>query len=115
MAALSRMTNGGLDRIVEAKDASPEEFAVKLCNSGVMAAPWPLMSELLGLVKNDNAKGEYYLTDLVGLARDRGLAAKAVPCLEDDVLGVNSRVQLAEAEAVFSHVDALKRWKKALA
>ncbi len=93
--------DGGLDRIVEAKDASPEEYAVKLCNSGVMAAPWPLMSELLGEVKNDNAKGEYYLTDLVGLARARGLKAHATPCREDHVLGVNSRVQLAEAEAVF--------------
>lgn len=93
--------DGGLDRIVEAKDASPEEYAVTLCNSGVMAAPWPLMSELLGEVKNDNAKGEYYLTDLVGLARERSLKAAAVACKEDDVLGVNSRVQLAEAETVF--------------
>ncbi len=93
--------DGGLDRIVEAKDASPEEYAVRLCNSGVMAAPWPLMEELLGEVKNDNAKGEYYLTDLVGLARKRSLKAAAVSCREDDVLGVNSRVQLAEAEAVF--------------
>ncbi len=93
--------DGGLDRIVEAKDASPEEYAVRLCNSGVMAAPWPLMEELLGEVKNDNAKGEYYLTDLVGLARGRSLKAAAVPCNEDDVLGVNSRVQLAEAETVF--------------
>lgn len=93
--------SGGLDRIVEAKDATPEEYAVRLCNSGVMAAPWPLMSELLAEVKNDNAKGEYYLTDLVGLARGRNLKASAVSCLEEDVLGVNSRVQLAEAETVF--------------
>lgn len=93
--------DGGLDRIVEAKDASREEYAVRLCNSGVMAAPWPLMAELLGEVGNDNAKGEYYLTDLISLARGRGLAASAVACQESDVLGVNSRVQLAEAEAVF--------------
>lgn len=92
---------GGLDRIVEAKDASPEEYEVRLCNSGVMAAPWPLMEELLTFVDNNNAKGEYYLTDLVGLARQRDLKAAAVPCSEKDVLGVNSRVQLAEAETVF--------------
>ncbi|MFC7290727.1 bifunctional UDP-N-acetylglucosamine diphosphorylase/glucosamine-1-phosphate N-acetyltransferase GlmU [Hirschia litorea] len=94
-------SDGGLDRIVEAKDASPEEYCVRLCNSGVMAAPWPIMSRLLKEVKNDNAKGEYYLTDLVGLARLEGLKAAAVSCDEEDVLGVNSRVQLAEAEAVF--------------
>ncbi len=92
---------GGLDRIVEAKDANSDELAVNLCNSGVMTAPWPLMDELLSEVKNDNAKGEFYLTDLVGLARERNLKACAVPCTEQDVLGVNSRVQLAEAEAVF--------------
>ena len=93
--------DGTLDRIVEAKDASPEELSVTLCNSGVMAAPWGLMVELLGEVTNDNAKGEYYLTDLVGLARARNYKCLAVPCTESDVLGVNSRVQLAEAEAVF--------------
>ena len=92
---------GDLDRIVEAKDATPEELAVDFCNSGVMAGPWPLMEELLGEVRNDNAKGEYYLTDLVGLAREGGLKAHAAPCNEDHVLGVNSRAQLAEAEAVF--------------
>jgi len=95
--------DAGLDRIVEAKDATPEEAAVTLCNSGVMAAPWPLMDELLSEVDNNNAKGEYYLTDLVGLARGRNLGAAAVACQEDDVLGVNSRVQLAEAESVFQY------------
>ena len=59
------------------------------------------MFSLLRQVTNDNAKGEYYLTDLVGLANRDGLACKAVKCSEEDVLGVNSRVELAQAEAAF--------------
>ena len=100
---LIRSAKGGLDRIVEAKDATDAERAVRFCNSGVLAAPWPLMRELLGEVGNDNANGEYYLTDLIGLARGRGLAATAVECRENDVLGVNSRAQLAQAEMVFQN------------
>jgi bifunctional UDP-N-acetylglucosamine pyrophosphorylase/glucosamine-1-phosphate N-acetyltransferase len=92
---------GGLDAIVEAKDASPEQLRVGLCNSGVLAMPAKLMFELLGEVTNENASGEYYLTDLVGLARGRDLPAKAVKASADEVLGVNSRVDLAAAEAAF--------------
>ena len=93
--------DGGLERIVEAKDASPDERAVRLCNSGVMAAGAATMFELLGKVTNDNAKGEYYLTDIVGLARAAGRRCAAVSCDEADVLGVNSRIELAAAEAAF--------------
>lgn len=92
---------GDLDAIVEAKDASPEQLAVSFCNSGVMAAASRDMFDLLANVTNDNAKGEYYLTDIVGLARDSGGTCRAVVCDEADVLGVNSRVELAEAEAAF--------------
>lgn len=92
---------GGLDRIVEAKDASPSELAVTLCNSGVIAAPAELLFSLLSQVSNNNAKGEYYLTDIVGLAREAGHTNKVVVCDEADVLGVNSRVQLAEANAAY--------------
>ncbi len=92
---------GGLERIVEAKDASAEERAVGLCNSGVMAADAALMFDLLSQVTNDNAKGEYYLTDLVGLARARGLSCAVAHADADEVLGVNSRADLAEAEAAF--------------
>jgi len=92
---------GNLQRIVEAKEASPEELAIKLCNSGVMAGSSKKMFALLSKVTNDNAKGEYYLTDLVSIARDEGSSCRAVRCDEEDVLGVNSRVELAEAEAVF--------------
>lgn len=90
-----------LEAIVEAKDASAEELAIFFCNSGVMAAPLELMFELIAEVDNDNAKQEYYLTDLVKLARGRGLRAAAARCEEDDVLGVNSQRELAAAERVF--------------
>lgn len=92
---------GNLDRIVEYKDASEAERAVRLVNSGVLAAPAPLLLELLGEVGNDNANGEYYLTDVVGLARARGLKAVVVKADAGEVLGVNSRGDLAEAEAAF--------------
>ncbi|MAK61843.1 MAG: bifunctional N-acetylglucosamine-1-phosphate uridyltransferase/glucosamine-1-phosphate acetyltransferase [Ponticaulis sp.] len=93
--------DGELLEIVEAKDASSEQLAVSFCNSGVMAVRSKELFELLGKVTNANAKGEYYLTDIVALGRERGLKAVAVKCSEEDVLGVNSRVQLAEAEQVF--------------
>lgn len=95
--------NGILEEIVEAKEASPQQLQVKTCNSGVMAASAGQMFELLSKVTNDNAKGEYYLTDIVSLARDAGGTAGAVYCEEDDVLGVNSKVELAEAETIFQN------------
>jgi bifunctional UDP-N-acetylglucosamine pyrophosphorylase/glucosamine-1-phosphate N-acetyltransferase len=94
-------TDGGLSRIVEAKDASPEELAIKACNSGVLAAPAKLLFELLGEVRNDNAKQEYYLTDVVGLARGRGASVAAVFVDETEVIGVNSQAELAVAESLF--------------
>ncbi len=94
-------SDGDLLQIVEAKDASSEELEIDLCNSGVVAAPASLLFELLHEVKNDNAKGEYYLTDVIGLAVERGLKAKAVRASADEVLGVNSRVELAQAEQIF--------------
>ncbi len=90
---------GGLSRIVEAKEADTAELAIRLCNSGVIAAPATLLFELLGEVGNANAKGEYYLTDVVGLARGRGLEVAAVLTDEARTLGVNSQAELAEAEA----------------
>ncbi|MEN9873670.1 MAG: bifunctional N-acetylglucosamine-phosphate uridyltransferase/glucosamine-phosphate, partial [Pseudomonadota bacterium] len=93
--------DGGLDAIVEAKEASAAQLAVRLCNSGVLAAPAPLVFDLLSQVTNDNAKGEYYLTDVVGLVRGRGLKAAVSRGREADMLGVNSRVELAQAEALF--------------
>ncbi|MGZ8363155.1 MAG: bifunctional UDP-N-acetylglucosamine diphosphorylase/glucosamine-1-phosphate N-acetyltransferase GlmU [Caulobacteraceae bacterium] len=90
-----------LEKIVEAKDASAAELAVRACNSGVIAAPARLLFNLLGRVGNDNAKGEYYLTDVVGLARADGAKALVGFAPEDSVMGVNSQAELAHAEAVF--------------
>lgn len=95
--------SGGLDAIVEAKEATPAELAVSFCNSGVMAAQSSVMFELLDQITNDNAKGEYYLTDIVEISRSSGGKCRAVSCDEADVLGVNSRVELAEAEASFQN------------
>ncbi|MCO8145003.1 bifunctional UDP-N-acetylglucosamine diphosphorylase/glucosamine-1-phosphate N-acetyltransferase GlmU [Rhodovulum tesquicola] len=95
------MAGDALDTIVEFKDATPEEQAIGLCNSGVIAADCALLFELIDAVGNDNAAGEYYLTDIVGLARARGLSAGIVVCDEAETLGVNSRADLARAEAAF--------------
>jgi bifunctional UDP-N-acetylglucosamine pyrophosphorylase / glucosamine-1-phosphate N-acetyltransferase len=88
-------------RIVEFKDASPEERAIRLCNSGVVMADTATLLRLCGAVGNDNAAGEYYLTDIVGLARAEGLSATVVLCDEAETMGVNSRADLAAAEAAF--------------
>jgi bifunctional UDP-N-acetylglucosamine pyrophosphorylase/glucosamine-1-phosphate N-acetyltransferase len=94
-----------LTAITEAKEASPEVLAVTACNSGVMAAPAALLFSLLAEVRNDNAKGEYYLTDVVELARKAGHPTRAVFAAEDAVMGVNSQAELAQAEALFQTVQ----------
>jgi bifunctional UDP-N-acetylglucosamine pyrophosphorylase/glucosamine-1-phosphate N-acetyltransferase len=90
-----------LDRIVEFKDATDKERGVTLCNSGVIAANAATLFDLIDAVGNDNAAGEYYLTDIIGIARARGLSASVVRCDEAETLGINSRVELAQAEALF--------------
>ena len=95
------MQDDQLDRIVEFKDASDRERAVTLCNSGVVSANAPVLFDLIDAVGNDNAAGEYYLTDIIGIARARGLTATVVSCDEAETLGINSRAELAGAEALF--------------
>ena len=92
---------GQLHAIREDKEATTEERKIRLCNSGVVAFRIPDLVGLLSRISNANAKGEYYLTDAVEIARDMGHRAQVVVCPEDDVLGVNSRDQLAEAEAIW--------------
>lgn len=91
----------GLEKIVEFKDASDEERAITLCNGGLMACSAPRLFTLLAQVKNDNASGEYYLTDLVALARAQGLSATVVTCAEEETIGINTRAQLAQADGYF--------------
>ncbi|MDG1076162.1 MAG: bifunctional UDP-N-acetylglucosamine diphosphorylase/glucosamine-1-phosphate N-acetyltransferase GlmU [Planktotalea sp.] len=90
-----------LKKIVEFKDASDEERQITLCNSGVICAKSAILFDLIAAVGNDNASGEYYLTDIVEIAQRKGLNATSVTCDESETLGVNSRVQLAEADAIF--------------
>ncbi|MEM6897621.1 MAG: bifunctional UDP-N-acetylglucosamine diphosphorylase/glucosamine-1-phosphate N-acetyltransferase GlmU [Pseudomonadota bacterium] len=90
-----------LMRIVEWKDASEAERAITLCNSGVLAADAALLFSLLDEVTNDNAAGEYYLTDLPKLAGARGLTTRVVRCEESETLGINSRADLTAATAAF--------------
>lgn len=90
-----------LERIVEWKDATEAERAITLCNSGVVCADAATLMKLCAAVGNDNASGEYYLPDIVALARAEGMSAGVILCDEAETLGVNTRAQLAEAEAAF--------------
>jgi bifunctional UDP-N-acetylglucosamine pyrophosphorylase/glucosamine-1-phosphate N-acetyltransferase len=92
--------DGALEAVVEARDAGKTELAIPLCNSGVMAIDGVLLPELLARVGNDNAKGEIYLTDIVALARSDGRACAVIEGDERELLGINSRADLAVAEAV---------------
>ncbi|WP_442772329.1 bifunctional UDP-N-acetylglucosamine diphosphorylase/glucosamine-1-phosphate N-acetyltransferase GlmU [Paenirhodobacter enshiensis] len=93
--------SGGFEKIVEFKDATDEERLITLCNSGVVAATAETLRALLPGLGNDNAAGEYYLTDIVAAARARGLSAEVVTCPEEETLGINTRAELARAEALF--------------
>ncbi len=91
--------DGHVARIVEAADADAAERAVGLCNAGVMCARGTDFVRWLRAVRNDNAKGEYYLTDVVALANAEGARVAAVEAPFAELRGINSRAELAEAEA----------------
>ena len=98
---LRQDSNGALDAIVEARDATAEELKITLCNSGVMAFSAAFLNAEIGNIKNDNSQGEYYLTDLVAMARAAGKQCAIVEGSADEVIGVNARAELAQAEAIF--------------
>ena len=91
--------DGSLDAIVEANEATPEQLDITLCNSGVMLIDGAHLWGLLERVGDANAKNEYYLTDIVALARQDGLGCAVVTNTEDELLGIDDRADLACAEA----------------
>jgi len=92
--------DGRLERIVEAKDASSAELGINLCNAGMMSLDGTIAFEMLAQIGNDNAAGEYYLPDVVAVARGKGRSCAVVEGIEQYLMGINSRAELAEAEAV---------------
>ncbi|THH38936.1 bifunctional UDP-N-acetylglucosamine diphosphorylase/glucosamine-1-phosphate N-acetyltransferase GlmU [Aliishimia ponticola] len=97
------MDGDRLDRIVEYKDASEAERAISMCNGGLMACSAQKLFELIDATNNENASGEYYLTDIPALAGQQGLKSTVVTCTEDETIGINNRAQLAEAERFFQN------------
>jgi bifunctional UDP-N-acetylglucosamine pyrophosphorylase/glucosamine-1-phosphate N-acetyltransferase len=90
---------GRLEAIVEYREATAKQRRIGLCNSGVMAVDGRRIWDLLAAVSNKNTKGEYYLTDVVAIARQQGLACAAIEAPAEELLGINSRAELAAAEA----------------
>lgn len=88
--------HGHLEKIVEFKDATEEEKRIALCNSGVVAVDGSKIKNLLAKVKNENVANEFYLTDIVGIAGELGLKRTFLKTAIEEVLGVNSRVELAK-------------------
>jgi len=93
--------DGTLEAIVEYREANARIREIPLCNSGVMAIDGKQLFGLLNRIKKSRVKGEYYLTDLVAIARDAGHACAYVEGPAGELLGVNDRADLAEAEALF--------------
>ncbi len=101
--------DGALVAIREHKEASEAERTITFCNGGLMAVAGRHALSLLDAVGNANAKGEYYLTDIVEIAAARGLSVRATEAPYESILGINTRLELAEAEAVWQ-----KRRRRAL-
>jgi len=95
------LEDGKVARIVEAREASPQELAVRTCNGGMYLAGAADLFRWLPEVTNANAKGEYYLTDIVGLAVGEGGAVRAAMAQESAVMGCDTPLQLSQAEAIF--------------
>jgi bifunctional UDP-N-acetylglucosamine pyrophosphorylase/glucosamine-1-phosphate N-acetyltransferase len=93
--------DSALVAIREERDANDEERLITFCNGGLMAIAGEHALSLLDAVRNENAKGEYYLTDIVEIATSRGLKVVATEAAYENVLGINTRAELAEAEAVW--------------
>lgn len=98
---------GRVLRIIEEKDATPEERAIVEGNTGILAVNGARLKRWLNRLENNNAQGEYYLTDIIALAVEDGLAVStAQPADADEVLGVNNRQQLAHLERAYQKAQA---------
>ncbi len=98
---------GGLQAIIEHKDADADTLRIRLCNSGVMAIEAARLFDRIDRIGNDNANGEFYLTDIVALARQDGLDCAVIRADESELRGINSRAELAMAEVAWQ--DSARR------
>ena len=104
-----RNAQGDVLGIVEEKDASPGQREIREVNTGILLAPTGKLREWLANLRNDNAQGEYYLTDIVGMAVQQGIAVHTVqPAHEWEIHGVNSKAQLAVLERAWQQVEAAR-------
>jgi bifunctional UDP-N-acetylglucosamine pyrophosphorylase/glucosamine-1-phosphate N-acetyltransferase len=102
-----RDTSGNVLGIVEQKDATGEQLNIQEVNTGILAAKASVLDELLGRIDNNNAQGEYYLTDIFSLAVEQGMTVSThQPDFEWETAGVNSRLQLAELERIYQRNQA---------
>ena len=99
--------NGNVKKIVEQKDAIPEELAITTANAGIYQFETKFLLENLSKLDNNNAQKEYYITDLVEMAINQGLVLKPLVVNEENFKGVNSKVELADAEVI--HQNRLKK------
>jgi len=103
--------NNEVIKIVEQKDATDEEKKIKFVNAGVYLVKKDILEEFLPLLSDDNAQKEYYLTDIIDLAKKAGKTIKAIEVKEEDFKGVNSKFDLANAERI--HQNRIKeKWMK---
>jgi len=106
---IMRNGDGKVTGIVEEKDATPKQREICEVNTGILAAPTLLLRQWLSKLKNNNAQGEYYLTDIVAMAVAQGIEVSTTqPSHVWEVMGVNSKVQLAELERIWQHEQALR-------
>lgn len=101
-------TDGELLDIVEAKEATAEQLKINLCNSGVILTKSSQLPFLLSQIDNNNAKGEYYLTDIVKIGKTHGKKTYIGLCDETEVIGVNSRAELAHVEMIYQTYKRLE-------
>lgn len=106
---IMRDNSGNVVSIVEEKDATPEQRATREVNTGILAAPTHLLRSWLAKLQNNNTQGEYYLTDIVAMAVAQGIVVSTTqPAHSWEVMGVNSKVQLAELERIWQQEQALR-------